>query len=394
MLSGSEFWLLRLMAERGAALLDTDHFLVVLEERGELEVVAAAGTGNQPTELSLPVHGSALGQLFGEGRPRYLVRPKPAEAPWLEELGLSATAVLVEPFSLEPYGAGMIVAARIDEEFGRHDQEVLTAFARNLAARLSQERLTTIERLRYGQLMREHERRRWARELHDETIQGLGALRIKLASARETEDPKRLRDLLDEVLADLDREIEGIRHLITELRPAALDDLGLADAVEALARRVEDIYNLTVRTEMRLTDSRGNPLRFEQELESTVYRIVQEALSNVARHADARRAEVRLWVERGQLWATITDDGRGISDEVIQRVQTASALQPTGEEQPLRRVRSEGGFGLPGMVERAELVGGSLRLERLPTGGTKLTFCAPLTLRPDENETTKSLRNQ
>src|SRR5579875_2255767 len=384
MLSGSEFWLLRLMADRGAALLDASAFLVLVEERGELEVAAAVGERQSALER-IPIRGSAVGELYRRREP--LQVDDPATAPWLGELGLRAASVVVEPFSLSPYGAGMIVAAR-------HDREMLASFARNLADRLGAERAATIERLRYGQMMREHERRRWARELHDETIQGLGALRIKLASARESGDPQRLREAVDQVLADLDREIQGIRHLITELRPAALDDLGLADAIDALARRVEDVYNLTVETELNLLDREGKPLRFDPELESTVYRIVQEALSNVARHAQAERATVRVWVQQGRLWATIVDNGRGIAQELIERVEAASALKPTGEEQPLGGSGREGGFGLPGMVERAELVGGTVRLERLPEGGTKLTFSAPLALRPDADDELESLRRR
>jgi len=384
MLSGSELWLLRLMAERGAALLDTSTFMIVLEERGELEVAAAGG--DQPAVRNLPLANSALGRLFARRESLALELPQREEALWLEELGLEAEAALVEPFSLEPHGAGLIIALRRQQGFGRHDRQALAAFARTLAARISQERLTTIERLRYGQLMREHERRRWARELHDETIQGLGALRMQLASAQETADATALREAVERVLGGLDREIKGIRHLITELRPAALDDLGLAEALGALARRVQDLYTLQVRTLIELTAPSGKPLRLSPELESTVYRIVQEALTNVARHARAREATVAVRVENDEVCVTIEDDGVGVPEQVIHRVEAASALQPTGEEPPLSGGGGLGGFGLPGMVERAELVGGNLRLGRRPGGGTGLRVVAPLVLRGDEDD--------
>ena len=106
-----------------------------------------------------------------------------------------------------------------------------------------------IERLRYGMEARERERTRWAREIHDETVQGLGALRLKLANARDLDTDRRsasesLSAAVDAVLEGLGEEIDGLRHLITELRPAALDDLGLAAALQALARRMQAIDGL------------------------------------------------------------------------------------------------------------------------------------------------------
>src|ERR1039458_6620240 len=134
---------------------------------------------------------------------------------------------------------------------------------------------------------RERERTRWAREIHDEAIQGIGALRLKLASARDTDEPETLRSAVDVVLEGLGNEIDGLRHLITELRPAALDDLGLEAALQALARRAQAIDGLDVTTEIRLGsgDDGSNAQaqrRLDAELESTIYRVMQEALTNVS----------------------------------------------------------------------------------------------------------------
>src|SRR5207245_7200912 len=104
---------------------------------------------------------------------------------------------------------------------------------------------------------RERERTRWAREIHDENIQGMGALRMKLASARDLDDPTALKDSVAAVLEGLGHEIDGLRHLITELRPAALDDLGLEAALRALARRAKAIDGLDVSIEMDLPVSAG-----------------------------------------------------------------------------------------------------------------------------------------
>ena len=105
---------------------------------------------------------------------------------------------------------------------------------------------------------RERERTRWAREIHDESIQGIGALRLQLANARDAATTSEaLSEAVDAVLEGLGKEIDGLRHLITELRPAALDDLGLAAALEALARRAQAIDGLEVKTEIDLGAAAG-----------------------------------------------------------------------------------------------------------------------------------------
>ncbi len=297
MLSGSELWLLRLMADRGLALLDASTLLMVIEERGELRVAAASGEGT-PRLRIMPVEGSALGALYRTGQPLALDRPRGPDAAWLHELGLEARAALVEPLSMEGHGGGLVIALRRDGGFRGPDRQALKAFATSVAQRLAAERSVEIERLRYGMEARERERTRWAREIHDETVQGLGALRLQLATARDERDrskaarseaPARgpregvaqgsiggaddegggaLDAAVDEVLEGLGREIEGLRHLITELRPAALDDLGLVPALQALARRAQAIDGLDVQTELDLDPAHAHE-RLDAELEST-----------------------------------------------------------------------------------------------------------------------------
>jgi len=237
-LSGSELWLLRLMADRGLALLDASTLVMVVEERNELRVAAASGRVSVRVRV-LPLEGSALGALYEAGKPLSLDKPRGQEATWLHELGLEVRAVLVEPFSMDGQGGGLVIAGREDGGFRDPDRRALNAFAASVAQRLAAERSVEIERLRFGMEARERERTRWAREIHDETVQGLGALRMKLATARDQTDQETLREAVDGTLEGLALEIEGLRHLITELRPAALDDLGLIPALEALARRAQ-----------------------------------------------------------------------------------------------------------------------------------------------------------
>jgi signal transduction histidine kinase len=372
-LSGSELWLLRLMADRGLALLDASALLVVIEERGELRVAAASGQGSVRVRI-VPVEGSALGAVYRAGESLSLERPRGPEAAWLHELGLEARAALIEPLSMEGHGGGLVIALRSDGAFRGPDRDALKAFATSVAQRLAAERSVEIERLRYGLEARERERTRWARELHDESIQGMGALRMKLANARDLDDPKVLSETVDAVLEGLGQEIEGLRHLITELRPAALDDLGLAAALQALARRAQAIDGLEVTTEIHLEGESGESggsagsgsveaRRLDPELESTIYRVVQEALTNVGRHAQATKAVVSISEQEGIVRASVTDDGHGLPD--------AGRLGPRGDG-------LEGGFGMSGMRERAELVGGELEFGPAPGGGTTVSLLVPL----------------
>jgi len=356
-------WLLRLMADRGLALLDAGTLLIVIEERGELRV--AASSGQETVRLRIaPVQGSALGALYLAGKPLALDRPRGQEAAWLHELGLEARAALVEPLSMEGQGGGLVIALRTDGGFRGPDRQALSAFAASVSQRLAAERSVEIERLRYGMEARERERTRWAREIHDESIQGIGALRMKLANARDLDDRGAMADTVDAVLAGMDQEIEGLRHLITELRPAALDDLGLEAALDALARRAQAIDGLDVQIAINLDPEgeRGEG-RLDSELESTIYRIVQEALTNVGRHAQATKAAVSISEREGRLHASVTDDGRGLPD--------AAQLGPRGDG-------LEGGFGTSGMRERAELVGGELELAPAPSRGTVVRLTVPL----------------
>ena len=362
------------MADRGLALLDADSLILVIEDRGELRVAAASG-GAPPRVRIMPVRGSALGALYLEGRSVALDRPRGPEAAWLHELGIEARAVLAEPFQMEGQGGGVVVALRLGGGFRGPDRDALSAFAASVSQRLVAERSVEIERLRFGMQQREHERTRWAREIHDESIQGIGALRLQLANARDVDDPEALRAAVDAALEGLGHEIDGLRHLITELRPAALDDLGLAAALEALARRAQAIDGLDVTTEIDLEGElarpgSGNghePGRLDPELESTVYRIVQEALTNVSRHAEASSATVSVTTAQGALRVAVIDDGRGLPG--------ASSLGPRGDG-------LEGGFGMSGMRERAELVGGELEFLPAPEQGTLVRLTVPLTGRP------------
>jgi signal transduction histidine kinase len=196
--------------------------------------------------------------------------------------------------------------------------------------------------LRHSLEAAEAERRRWARELHDETLQGLGGMRVILSAALRRAADGDLAELLREGVGQVEREIENLRAIITELRPAALDELGLVPAIEALIARVGTVAGLTIESSVDLPGRRLGP-----ELETTVYRLVQEALTNVARHARAEHARVTIDAEGERIAIEVSDDGSGFDPDA-----------------------ATSGFGVAGMHERVALSAGELDITPSPSGTT------------------------
>ncbi len=214
----------------------------------------------------------------------------------------------------------------------------------------SVERLVAAERLRVSIDAAEQARARWARELHDQTLQGLAGARMVLAAGLARDDPDALRRAAETADLHIGTEARSLRDLITELRPAALDDLGLGPAIESLAKRQAAAAGFALDVSLEF----GGCER-PREIEDAIYRIVQEALSNVARHAGAEQAtlEVRQLPQRVEV--TVQDDGCG--------------FVPGGPSE---------GFGLIGMRERADLLGGELTLSSARGGPTRVTAVLPL----------------
>jgi signal transduction histidine kinase len=215
------------------------------------------------------------------------------------------------------------------------------------------------ERLSRSLHAMEEERTRWARELHDETLQGLGALRILLSSARRTQARDQIDSAVDKAIEQLTNEISNLRALITDLRPAALDEIGLGPALEGLVAQRREQTSLQVDARIALTFEQGTAgERLTPELETAVYRLVQEALTNVAKHAQAKRAAVSVRDSDGHLVVEVEDDGIGFDET------------STGS-----------GFGLTGMRERASLAGGELTISGEKDRGTSVSAIFPLVLR-------------
>lgn len=204
----------------------------------------------------------------------------------------------------------------------------------------------------------EEERKRLARELHDETAQWLIAISHHLE--RLADSSRRLSAEDTRLLANLREEarnvLQGVRYFIRDLRPSILDDLGLLPALEWLAGELREQHG--IEANLRVV---GKQRRLTSEAELLLFRIAQEALNNVRRHAEASKVEVAIEFDKGKTRLTVKDDGKGF--EVPKAVGELSRI---------------GKLGLNGMDERARLLGGSLRVQSEPGKGTMIMVEAPI----------------
>jgi PAS domain S-box-containing protein len=204
----------------------------------------------------------------------------------------------------------------------------------------------------------ETERRRVAIELHDELGQSLTAIKINLQS-NERFKGQSVQELNTENVRIVEDAIQQVRRLALALRPSMLDDLGLVPALHWIADQTSARSGFAIHFHPAISVARLAP-----EIETACFRIVQEALTNIARHAGARTVDVDLYDEGGELVMSVKDDGCGFNVDTM------------------RDRASEGGsMGLPGMQERATLIGGRLTIDSSPGAGTTLRFCCPVLLR-------------
>ena len=201
----------------------------------------------------------------------------------------------------------------------------------------------------------EDERKRIARELHDDTAQILFAQLLNITAFKSSRDPEvqRAAESLEPMTVEA---IEGVRRLALELRPPALDDLGVREAIAELAQRTAENSGLDVQVQAELSRE-----RLPAEIELVLYRVAQEALTNAVKHAAARTAVVQLTRSPGGVHLLVKDDGRGFT------------LEEKG-----RRDDQGIGLGLFGMEERASLVGGTLTITSVRHSGTQVEMFIPL----------------
>jgi signal transduction histidine kinase len=335
---------LRLILDHGREVADARAVVVFMREGDDLVAVAATEPGRAGARL--PVENSVPGFVLRSGRSQRVARPS---------LGLGEAAAVLAPltFRSETFGVLAAVDRQTDgPAFDEEDEELLESVAASAATAVVTAQSVARERLRNSIAASEEARRRWARELHDETLQGLAGLRVLLSSALRTGSPGTLRGAVEQAVDQTKVEIDSLRGLIAELRPAALDELGLEPALAHLAER-SAATGLDVETRFAL--GAGSSARLAPETESTIYRVVQEALTNVSKHANAECVHVAVERSDGTVHVTVRDDGCG--------------FDPAAER--------SSGLGLIGMRERVELAGGRLDIDSRPAGPTVVRALVP-----------------
>jgi signal transduction histidine kinase len=339
--------ILELIVKRGRALLGARSVVLFLHEGAELVVAAKAGQATPAEGVRVPIDGSTAGEVLTRGAATEIsdagsLKISPAD------FGVDdAHSAVLAPLIYRGRPLGVLAAFDSGEDSPASSDagtQVLEGFAASAAIAVAVAQSAQEDRLRHSLDSAEAERKRWARELHDETLQGLAAVRMLLSGALRDQPEAEGSPVLRDAIGQIEDEIANLRTIITELRPAALDELGVRPAIEALIDRRRTTDDLEVDLELALPQAGSEP-RLTPELETAVYRLLQEAMTNISKHAGAKHVAVRVLAGADTLEVEVSDDGAGFDPD------SASA-----------------GFGLVGMRERIALAGGSLTITRLAPG--------------------------
>ena len=235
--------------------------------------------------------------------------------------------------------------------FTEEDEEIATLLAAQAAVAIENAGSVRRDALRRAVQAQEGERRRLARELHDETGQALTSILLGLSAVERAESAEAAHAAAADLRKLVVETLQDVRRLAVELRPSALDDFGLAPALRRLGQTVREGGKLDVQVETRLGEE-----RLPAEVETALYRIVQESLTNVVKHAGADHVSIVVTRKPESVVVMIEDDGRGFD-----------LAQSSGER-----------LGLLGMRERVQLLDGTLVVEATPGSGTTLIVELPL----------------
>jgi len=275
----------------------------------------------------------------------------------------SAYAAALPVLRGDAVAGALVIVGDARDPFAALDSRILVALGRQVGAALEnadldrrlETRTAELERLA-ARMIRQHEdeRRRLSRELHDETAQVFTAVKLELGLLRERAAAD-AAPRLDRSLELIDAGMRSIRNVTDHLRPSLLDELGLVPALRALVREFGERGDLDIQLE---ASAILPPL--SEGAEVALFRALQEALANVARHAAARRVEVRVEAGPGAVVLHVTDDGRGL---------------PAGAR--LQDFERAGHLGLAGMRERIQGLGGTVRVGEAPQGGVRVSVSVP-----------------
>jgi signal transduction histidine kinase len=348
--------LLGIVAARLRDLVQARLVLVaLLEGANTLRIVAAAGEDSaQLLERRLQLDGSKMGRVLERGRSE-LVDSLDADPEVDRALvsGVPAATGLYVPLVVEGSAIGVIAAhdrEGDDPRFGEDDLRIAESLAQRAAIGVDLSERVSRDALRRVVEAQELERAHLARELHDETGQALTSILLGLRPLESAADSDDAHAALASVRELVVSTLHDVRRLAVELRPAALDDFGLAPAIERLVVDHRQHASVTVDLEIQLGDD-----RLPADVETTIYRIVQEALTNVTKHAAATRISILVTRTENTAVLVVEDDGEG--------------FEPG---------QGGDGLGLTGMRERVALVGGRLKVETSTGSGTTIAAEIPL----------------
>ena len=350
--------LLDLVSRRLQELVDARLVLIAIPEGDQLRIAAAQGEGAYGVEgMELALAGSKVGRVLERGRSERIdsVLDDP-EVVQQAARRLGIVSGLYVPLVVRGKAIGVVVAhdkqGASAPAFTEDDLRLAETLAARAAIAVDLSERVSRDSVRRVVKAQELERARLARELHDETGQALTSILLGLkpleASAAGQDEREAIESLRELVVSTL----QNVRRLAVELRPTALDDFGLVAAVERLAESFREHSGLAVDVEAQIGDVRLAP-----EAETALYRVVQEGLTNVAKHAGATHLSILLQRKGDAVLAIVEDDGAGFDPGSTR----ADAL------------------GLLGMRERIALVGGRLQVESSPGAGTTLVAEVPAT---------------
>jgi signal transduction histidine kinase len=348
--------LLDLVATRLRGLIGARLVAIALPAGDALRIAAADGEGAADlAAFNALERDSKTGRVLERGRSERidsLIEDPEVNQDVTRRLG--ASTGLYVPLLSRERSIGVLVAhdkMAADPRFTGADLRLAEQFASRAAIAVDLSRRVARDALRRVVSGQELERRRLARELHDETGQALTSILLGLRAVEEARSPDEMRTAASHLRELVVGTLQDVRRLAVQLRPKALDDFGLVAAVEHLVQTFSEATAIRVDLEAQLGDE-----RLPAEVETTLYRIVQEALTNIVKHAEASRVSILLVRRSGSATVVIEDDGQGFDPAELR----------------------EEGMGIIGMRERVELHEGRLTVESAPGSGTTLVAEVPL----------------
>jgi signal transduction histidine kinase len=346
--------LLQLIAERLQGLLGATGVTIALPFGDGARVEAAAGDGQEVfLGMAIPRRSKTFRVLERKRAERVDSALDDPEVDQASARRFGMRTALYVPLILRDEAIGVIAArdkSGPDARFTDEDVRLAEVFAQRASVAVELSTLVQRDALHRVVAAQEAERRRLARELHDETGQALTSILLGLKSVEDAPDDGSKRDAVAELRELVRSTLQDVRQLAVDLRPTALDDFGLVAALQRLIETFRESTGIAVDFEARLEE------RLPPDVETALYRIVQECLTNIVKHARAGRVSILLARRPSSVSTVIEDDGVGFDVDTVR----------------------DGGLGLVGMRERIGLLGGRLAIESRPDAGTTLSVEVPL----------------